>query len=404
MAKPSINRITPFDARYDKIVSMTYFGDMAYSNRIIIYNAETMDQVFDDTVVTFSLTHTIPANTLTNGVKYAIQGQTFDSEGIESVMSDKVYFWCFETPSFYFKDLQSGDTIESASYNATVVYEQADWEDISMFQFHIYDGSQLLLTESEISYDTDNISYSFRGLENGYTYYIRCTGITVNGMELDTGYIRILVKYENPNTYARMYARCDEETGVVYYETNIIIIESSTEGDFEYNNGFIDLIGKELVYDKDFIIPGDFTLGIRARYLFREGNILTCKNDKYGFVLSAHIDDEERLRFRLKVPNGLTNYILYTEPYSFTNDDLVTLYIRRINNIYSITCFFDYGYIDQTDMWFGSDTPTIKNMTRYDVWINTENTPTTKVDKDNVKILLQDNEPEGEQFTIWLGK
>ena len=404
MAKPSINKITPFDARYDKIVSMTYFGDMAYSNRIIIYNAETMQPVFDDTVVTFSLTHIIPANTLTNGVKYAIQGQTFDSEGIESVMSDKVYFWCFETPFFYFRDLTDGDIIESASYNATVIYEQANWEDISIFQFHIYDGSQLLLTESEISYDTDNISYSFRGLESGYTYYLRCTGVTVNGMELDTGYIRILVRYETPNTYARIYARCDEETGVVYYETNIIIIESSTEGDFEYNNGFIDLIGKELVYDKDFIIPGDFTLGIRAKHLFREGNILTCKNDKYGFILSAHIDDEERLRFRLKVPNGLTNYILYTEPYSFTNDDLVTLYIRRINNIYSITCFFDYGYIDQTDMWFGSDTPTIKNMTRYDVWINTENTPTTKVDKDNVKILLQDNEPEGEQFTIWLGK
>lgn len=404
MAKPSINRITPFDARHDKIISMTYFGDMAYSNRIVIYNAETMVEVFDDTVVTFSLTHTIPANTLNNGVKYAIQGQTFDSEGIESAMSDKVYFWCFETPSFHFRDLQSGNTIKSASYNATVIYEQSNWESISMFQFHIYDGSQLLLAESEISYDTDNMSYSFRGLESGHSYYIRCTGVTVNGMELDTGYIRIFVDYETPNTYARIYARCDEETGVVHYETNIIVIESSTKGDFEYDNGFINLIGKELVYDKDFLIPGDFTLGIRAKHLFREGNIITCKNDKYGFTLSAIIDDEERLRFKLTVPNGLTNYILYTEPYSFTNDDLVTLYIRRINNIYSIICFFDYGYINQADTWFGEDMPTISNMNQYDVWINTENSPTTRVAKEDLVILLQDNEPDGEQFTIWLGK
>ena len=404
MAKPSINRIVPFDARYDKVVSMTYFGNMAYSNRIIIYNAETMEQVYDDTISTFMLTHTIPANTLTNGIKYAIQGQVFDSEGIGSVLSDKVYFWCFETPSFYFQNLSDGYTIESAFYNAVVTYEQSNDEPLAAYQFHIYDGSHLLLTESEVLYDTDDISYSFKGLESGHNYYLRCTGSTLNGMELDTGYVRVFVRYENPNTYARIYAHCDEETGIVYYETNLIIIESSTEGEFEYNNGVINLIGKELVYDKDFIIPGDFTMGIRAKSLYREGTILTCKNSNYGFTLSAHIDDEGRLRFKLNVPNGLTNYILYTEPYTFSDDDMVTIYIRRINNIYSITCFFDYEYTEQTDMWFGTNTPSINNMTVYDIWINTENAPTTKVDKNDVQILLQDNEPSGNRFTIWLGK
>ena len=403
MAKPSMNKITPFDARYDKIVSMTYFGDMPYSNRIVIYNANSMETVFDDTVVSFSLNHTIPAHTLTNGVKYAIQGQTFNSEGIESVLSDKAYFWCFETPSFYFYDLRDGDTIESASYNATVIYEQPAWEAISMFQFHIYDGSQLLLAESDVLYDSDNMSYSFRGLESGHTYYIRCTGSTVNGMSLDTGYIRIHVRYENPNTYARIYATCDESTGVVHYETNLKIIESSTEGNFEYNNGFIDLIGKELVYDKDFTIPGDFTISIRAKNMYREGNIMTCKNSKYTFILSEHIDDEGGVRFKLTVPNGLTNYILYSERYVFNDEDLITLHLRRINDIYLIKCFIDYGYIDQTDMWFGTDMPKISEMTIYDIWIDTNNTPTTKVDKNDVKILSQDNEPDGERFTIWLG-
>lgn len=43
MAKPSINKIVPFDANYDKIITMTYMGDMPYSNRIIVYDAETMD-------------------------------------------------------------------------------------------------------------------------------------------------------------------------------------------------------------------------------------------------------------------------------------------------------------------------------------------------------------------------
>ncbi len=404
MSKPSINKIVPFDANYDKIITMTYMGDMPYSNRIIVYDAETMNVIFDDTVASFNMNHTIPAYTLQNGVKYAIQGQAFDINGIESAISDKVYFWCFETPSFYFSNINNGDTVNSASLNVNVIYEQADWEDIGEFRFHIYDSNKNILKESDVSYNTDNISYSFRGLENGNIYYIRCTGSTINGISLDTGYLKIFAHYENPNTYARIYAECDENMGIVNGYTNFKVIESSSTENYEYNNGIIDLMGKTLVYNRDFLIEDDFTITLRLKNAYHEGIILTSRNDQYGFTLSSFIYDEGKMRYKLTVPNGVSNYILYSEELVIENTDMLTIHIRRINNVYGIKCFVEYGYNDQTDMWFGSNTPSFKQSTQYDIWINTDNSNTVKVDKNNVTIFYQTEEPDAiKQYSIWIG-
>ena len=95
MAKPQINKINPLDATKDNIISMSYVGNMPYSNRIVIYDATTLAVLYDNTSTNtnYSIEHTIPANTLTNGKKYAIQGQVFDINGNASALSDKAYFY-----------------------------------------------------------------------------------------------------------------------------------------------------------------------------------------------------------------------------------------------------------------------------------------------------------------------
>ena len=66
MAKPVINKIQPFDATKDYEIILSWMGNRAYANRIFIYDYETNNLVFDDTVSSFSLTHIIPAKTLQN--------------------------------------------------------------------------------------------------------------------------------------------------------------------------------------------------------------------------------------------------------------------------------------------------------------------------------------------------
>ena len=52
MAKPVINKIIPFDATVNYTLSMSYIGNIPYKNRIIIYDARTLQVIFDHTETT----------------------------------------------------------------------------------------------------------------------------------------------------------------------------------------------------------------------------------------------------------------------------------------------------------------------------------------------------------------
>ncbi len=187
--------------------------------------------------------------------------------------------------------------------------------------------------------DNYNISYTYKGLENNTVYYIRCAGVTVNGMELDTGYQEITVKYENPNTYARIYATPLPSQGCIQVSTNLIIIQYNGTDSFEYINGMIDLRDKTLYYDEGFLIEDDFTVIIRGTNLWQNADLLKMNNNKPGLTLSSHIYNNGMLRFRLLVPNGVSHYLLYSDELLFNNNDMVTISIRRKNNVYQLKIF-----------------------------------------------------------------
>ena len=278
MARPIIMKISPFDANKDYEITLSWIGNRAYANRIFIYNYETNNLVFDDTVSSFSLTHIIPANTLQNNKKYVIQAQTYDVENVPSALSNKVLFYTFATPDFYFEDLTTNPVIANSSFTAAVRYYSEDWEDISKYIFYLYDASRKQLLESPEMTDDQDISYTYKGLDNNTVYYVRCVGVTVNGMKLDTGYVEITVKYEDPNVYARIYANPIPSRGCIQVSSNLIIIQYNGSDTFEYIDGMIDLRDKTLYYDEGFLIEKDFTVIIRGINLWQTGDILKMKN------------------------------------------------------------------------------------------------------------------------------
>lgn len=210
MARPIVMKILPFDADKPCEISLSWSGGRAHANRILIYDNETNDLVFDDVAETFALQHTIPAHTLTNGKRYVIQARTYDAEGTASPLSDKVLFQTLETPDFHFDNVPENGRVENASLAVSVSYHSPDSEKISTYKFHLYDSTQKLLLESDALTDASDLSYVYRGLESNAAYYIRCLGVTVNGMELDTGFVGINVRYGTPNTYSRIYAETGE--------------------------------------------------------------------------------------------------------------------------------------------------------------------------------------------------
>lgn len=408
MAKPVINKINPLDATKDNIISMSYVGNLPYSNRIVISDAMTLAVLYDDTSTNtnFAIEHTIPANTLTNGKKYAIQGQVFDLDGNASSLSDKAYFWCLATPLFYFENVNDGDVFNTASIFATLVYQQPDYEDLNTYRYYLYDGTKNLLLESEIFYGTDNLIYTYRGLNDDKFYYIRAIGNTVNGIQLDTGYIKIFVNYENPEDYKLIYAECDPKNSIVTYQTNFVVINPSDATEYEFDNGWINLIDKTLVYDKDFIVNGDFTMSIRGRDMYRNQTIMRASNENEGFTLSSYVYDDGQMRYKLSVPNGLCNYILYSNPIMPEEQDIVTIHIRRINNVYQLYCFVELGEEELHNMWFGSVQPSLSQLDNYDIWINTDKEGIVRIDKNDVNIFYQEEEPillVENDYDIWIG-
>lgn len=401
MAKPIINKITSVDALQDYVVTMTYNGNQPYSNRIIIYDGTTLGIVFDETVESFLLKHTIPANTLVNGKKYAIQVQFFDIDGIASALSDKYYFWTLETPLFYFDGINNEDVIKSASLEVNVHYSQSNWEDVKSYKFSLYDATKNLLLESDTMYFAGTLSYVYRGLSNDTNYYIRCTGITERGIELDTGYVKIFAKYENSSLYSRIYAECDEYNGMVKYYTNLILIEPE-EDNYEYDNGYINLIDKTLTYKDNFLVSGDFTMSIKLKNAYRETTLLKCSNDNIGFTLSSIFADDESLMFKLIAPNGICNYVQYSDKIQVEMDDLVTVHIRRINNVYKMVVFTEFGGgIHEYNLWLGETRP--YGVSHYDVWID-NGAGLIKVDKDDVTVFYQEEIPEdASENKIWIG-
>lgn len=400
MAKPVLKKITPFDATKDYTVSFAWNGNRSYSNRIIIYRNENLDVVYDHTVTTFKLEQTIPANTLVNGKKYIIKCQSFDHEGVESPLSEGVLFYTFATPDFLFSNLT--EIITNASYNATIYYYSPDFEDIDSYKFYLYDSTKRQLLESNSLYDDVDISYTYRGLESNTHYYIRCIGVTINGMALDTGYIEIYVTYENPGTYSRLYAVNKPEQGCISLETNLIIIQYNGTEEFEYKDGMINLIDKTLVYDEGFLIENDFTLILRGLHLWGTREILRMQNENHGLSLSSHIYGDGKLRFKLKVPNGVSNYILYSEPLQFTDKDMITICLRRINHVYQLKTFFKVNFVPEGNYWFGRTKPKL-NVEKYDTWFVTDET-LTKVLKEDMTIFTGDDDvSNAKKHDIWIG-
>lgn len=335
MAKPVIRNIEPFDANVGTTISFVYSGNQPYMNRIVIFDALDMSRIhFGDLAyhdeTTRQLKHTVPAGVLENGKQYAMTVQCFDNVGEPSAVSDKVFFWALSSPTFLFNNFES--EVKSSSISLEILYSQKENEDLSQIQFYLYDINKIQLSTSGIIYDSEKMRYTFSGLENTTIYYVRAIGQTSHGINVDTGYQQIFVKFENPNSYAMIYANEDSNgTGTVNYYTNISIIRP-TRNDYVIEDGYLILNGDSITYNTGFEIDENFTLAIKHKFAY--GEILHLVN-KYDMNITLSIvEDKDKARYMLRVDNG---YVCFSDSFDVIDD--ITVYLRRKNNIYDITVF-----------------------------------------------------------------
>ena len=345
MAKPVIYSLDAMSYQESNQIPFTYSGGTINSSSIRISEAVNNNVVYEGTQNTASTQYTLPANAIdvtTYGTQYYIQIRVTDTDGSRSSWSDTRFAYFITTPTFRFSNVLDDAVIRQSYLDATVLYYQLEGEPLQNIIYYLYDSSRNLLFTSGINYDVSNLNYNYNGFVDGI-YYIRAKGETVHGYEVDTGYIKISVDYITPETFSNFYLVNDSLNGYIRYETNIISVDYHGDETFEYEDGYINLIEKTLIYDRGYRVDEDCIFLIKGKDMYRSGVTffeLLDGDHIYGYRITSYIYDDDTIRYKLMATNGLDNYVLYSPAIpQLESSDLVAFWVKKHNNIYQFKVY-----------------------------------------------------------------
>lgn len=357
LTTPILNPIVPFDATQDYTVTFNVIGgDQVVGNTIIVTNASSGVQVYTNTVTSFVLSNTIPANTLVNGTYYSITVTTKNSSAQISSESTPISFYCYANPIVTPVNFTSEGIINNANYQFQLQYTQAQSEPLESYNIRLYNAANVQIATSGVIYTGSStvpltISYEFTGMTNATVYSIGLTGVTLHGMPVIFEPIQFTVQYETPSAYSLINLTNNCDGGYVTIQSNIQNINGTSQPspptyiggeavDLTANDSYVD-------WNSGYNINGDFTIGLWIKnptansVLFTQQNV--NENNKIEIRYNVGYSKSSTVLqgyFDLKViSNASTQYY-----YNFSNyitqpaaSNVLHLFIRRINNIYTIT-------------------------------------------------------------------
>lgn len=274
----SIYNIAPFDASKGTTIRFKWNGNLATGNRCEIYENDTMNKVYDEEIESYRLDHTINLNKLIkpleNGKQYltfiTVKYSTRTSDGGTSIVGetklDGVVFYCLSSPSFYFDKIGVDDTINSVDYRFILNYEQDQEEKLNSWQITVYDAtSNAIKDTSGVKYNTADMSYVFSGFEHGVEYKIRAIGETVNGVILDTDFVKFKVNYNSETIFSIVNLTNLPKIGSILITSNIVSADGKTEKEAQYiDDKYLNLLDNILVFEEGFQLDSDFSIATYA--------------------------------------------------------------------------------------------------------------------------------------------
>lgn len=349
-----IHPIEPFDASKGTIINFTWKGNQIRQVHCIIKKNETGETVYDMTdtnqmkqefnMIDTSKPDLSPTSKLVNGEYYIAYITVIDSDGVESeTQAIGTPFYCFSEPDFKLS-LNDSDIVRASTYEINVSYAQSENEDLNTYNIKLYNYNMQLLQDSgEIASDVNSMKYVISKLENGKEYYVRATGKTVHGMEIDTGFILFSVQYIQAQVFSPLEVNNMADIGAIEVKSNIISTNATSEKDVEYIDGDkIDLRNNSITYDIGFEVAGDHS----DIYLFEKPNLNTSIVHFTGEKTSADViyregsysnSDGYKSYFELQVETGGRIYTIYSNYVKVpTDNQQFSLLVTRESNLYNI--------------------------------------------------------------------
>ena len=240
LTTPVLSAQNAFDANLAHVFTFNvYSGSQVTGSKLTIKNNSTLEVAYDGTQTTYAFEHTVPAGTLANGTYYQASIQTMDAQGNLSSPSNTIQFYCYSTPSLMLTNLPTSNLVTNASYNFEATYDQAQSEALDSYIFNLYSSSGILISSSGQRYNTSTsvplvLSYTFDGFDNNTSYLIEVNAVTVEGTQVTTGQVQIIVQYSQQGLFSTLYLTNNCQNGYITVQSNIVAINGETNEKPQY--------------------------------------------------------------------------------------------------------------------------------------------------------------------------
>ncbi len=359
LPSPSVLPVSAFPPNHAHTFEFHYAGSQPVKNRVLITDNETHAAVYDRTVATLRLSHTVPAGTLAAGRQYMIQIQVVDADGNKSNLSEGLLFYCFSAPLFRLESI--ADPHRSASITLNLSYSQPENEALKSHQYLLYDQNKLPVSSSPMYYAAS--SHTFYGLENNKSYYVRCIGETVHGFLLDTGYSVLNVVYHTIPANILFDLKNHPESGYISLTTNLTIIGYETENDnLSFKDGSVTLWDNSVTYQGGFRVEGDFVLYADAKKLplgtfLKAGNdaftlsivnvcgIYYCELKSGNYILYSALPKAQLETADGKLLTNNAGQKLEILNMSYDDEEHIIFEAKRKGNLYSLKAYYKADYL-----------------------------------------------------------
>jgi len=356
VVSPILLNSLPFDATEKYMLYFSYSGSQVFGHRIIVKTNDTLEQVYDSGIIeSMALTATIPANTLENGTTYRFQVSVIclnieDGSRVESSPSNTVILKCVATPEFGFVDIEEGVTIRNSYFDAQLFFSCEDpIEILNQYKVILYaSDTTTSLYDSGTIYANSGLTVRISGLTDLETYYLRATGETLSGMELDTGLIQIRCNYIKPDLFLAFYADNVPEDGLVQLSSNFVMVEGATDAEslIYVDDEKVNLSNGDKVYFKDGFTATNFTCKIIAESINDFSTVITfdmVNAQAYVMWCKGIFEGEETETYYAElvaysyIGYERLNYIQLSNRIEPPNDDeQVYFWIRHVDGCFDI--------------------------------------------------------------------
>ena len=341
--KPVLYNSDAWDASTEKTFKFLYEGNQSFSNILQIKNNFTGEIVYQELETTMQLKHTVPANSLDNGTLYNVRVAVIDIDNNVSDFSDPMLFYCYTTPTFTFDNIQENQVIKNSSYQVYMTYNQMENEPLQSWEISLYDISQHKIKSSGVYYD-ENIKYTLTNLEDNQSYYIKATCITLNGFEVDTGFVPFSVNYKQPSIYSLLTLENVSNNGYIKLQSNIRAVEAHSSKDVAYiNNEYVDLRNNKVYINEDFSLNDDFVINLLGYNLTPNALIMQLSDGSNTTNLYLRngiydVNNNKKKTFvELNVPISFTHYVCYSNYIDVPlNTDMIDIWLKKKNGLYGV--------------------------------------------------------------------